>query len=198
VKKAFLDYVSAKYSLQGYVQCDNFAKFDVAEDKLKTDIASDGDPRINVKAIQTGWKFDASQGSDDKAMTEEIDRSKNYCSNNVLLGGLYSCSCFADKMFAYRKVHGMYQPFINVVQSVVMDANFRECVGPAPQIAAYGSKRALQVLKPNPQYAGKLDVLSKCTGDGFTTLFLAKPVANMIPVSGDFNAALNRCIQQTH
>jgi hypothetical protein len=129
---------------------------------------------------------------------QEENQSKQYCSKNDILSGLYDCSCFAQHMLAYRKEHDMCAPFVNVVQPVTLDPHFSACAGPSAQVAAYGDKRAQSFLQSNPQYAPQAENLSKCASDGFTGLFLAKPLVNANYIGGYFTTAMNRCVEKGH
>jgi hypothetical protein len=199
IQQAFVDYISAKYSIPGTASCSESETLEKAEAQRTTLETNLGHQKFNI--IQTGWTYDPATvppPDNDKLMLQEADRSKQYCSTNDVLSGLYDCSCFTQHFLAYRKEHGTTTPFINAVQPVTQDPHFSECAGPSTQVAAYGEKRAQAFLRADTQYAPRAESISKCATDGFTNLFLAKPIANTVYIDGYFTTAISRCVEKTN
>jgi hypothetical protein len=122
-----------------------------------------------------------------------------YCKNNATLNGLYSCSCFSEKMVDARiKTNGERvrmagrsgrEPFTNLVSKV----DYRDCADPA-KAEKYGSDRAYEVLKMDTQLSRpQIDQISACVGSSLAGGFKANPVPNIVVIDGMFNSALVPC-----
>ena len=127
----------------------------------------------------------------------------DYCKNNATLSGLYSCSCFSEKMVDARiKTNGervvapnavgssvRREPFTNLIFKV----DYRDCADPA-KAEKYGSDRAYQVLKMDTQLSRpQIDQICACVGSSVAGGFKANPVPNMVVIDGMFNSALVPC-----
>src|ERR1035441_2524911 len=127
----------------------------------------------------------------------------DYCKNNATLNGLYSCSCFSEKMVDARiKTNGervvapnavgssvRREPFTNLIFKV----DYRDCADPA-KAEKYGSDRAYQVLKMDTQLSRpQIDQICACVGSSVAGGFKANPVPNMEVIDGMFTSALVPC-----
>jgi hypothetical protein len=144
-------------------------------------------------------RLKALSASDQKAYLDEGASSIQYCSNDVVLNGFYSCSCFSKAVFDERmktigqtvRVAGRTQatPFVNLVAKL----DYSACVAPA-KIPAYATDRTQAILKPDPTVsAAQRDQISACVSTELTTKFVAKPYPDMSAINGYFNSALIPC-----
>jgi hypothetical protein len=129
-----------------------------------------------------------------------------YCKDNATLNGLYSCSCFSQKVFDARiKTNGQTVQVPDALRSggkrdertpftnLIFKLDIRDCVVPA-KIEKYGSDRAYQVLKMDTQLSRtQLDQVSACVGSSLASSFQVNPVPNTVVIDGLFNSALIPC-----
>jgi hypothetical protein len=136
---------------------------------------------------------------DRQYMLDQGAYAVEYCKDNATLNGLYSCSCFSEKVFDARiKTNGETvqtagrrerTPFTNLIFRL----DIRDCTVPA-KIEKYGSDRAREVLKMDASISSsQLDQISACVGSSLAGSFQANPVPNTVVIDGLFNSALVSC-----
>jgi hypothetical protein len=136
---------------------------------------------------------------DRKYILDQGAYAVEYCKNNATLNGLYSCSCFSEKMVDARiKTNGERvrmagrsgrEPFTNLISKV----DYRDCADPA-KAEKYGSDRAYEVLKMDTQLSRpQIDQICACVGSSLAGGFKANPVPNTVAIDGLFNSALIPC-----
>jgi hypothetical protein len=138
--------------------------------------------------------------ADRQYMLDQGAYAVEYCKDNATLNGLYSCSCFSQKVFDARiktngqTVQGTGGRFIRTpFTNLIFKLDIRDCVVPA-KIEKYGSDRAYQVLKMDTQLSrSQLDQVSACVGSSLASSFQANPVPNTVVIDGLFNSALIPC-----
>ena len=146
-------------------------------------------------------------GEDRQYILDQGAYAVDYCKNNATLNGLYSCSCFSEKMVDARiKTNGervrapnalgspvRREPFTNLISKV----DYRDCADPA-KAEKYGSNRAYEVLKMDTQLSRpQIDQICACVGSSLAGGFKANPVPNTVAIDGLFNSALIPCREKT-
>lgn len=109
------------------------------------------------------------------------------CARSV--GSFYDCSCFADKVMAYREQHPVREPVMNTFSKV----DFNSCVGPSEPMVEWGRTRGLKVLEIDKHTPEQKQQIAQCAGQGLATIFQAHPTINVKVINDDFMNAMTGC-----